>query len=219
MGHMITLSAEDGHSLSAYIAEAANHPKGGIVIVQEIFGINDHIQNVCDRFARRGYTAIAPALFDRIQPRIQLDYDSEGVAQGRQLKQTCSEELALKDISAAMNYIKTSGKTSIIGYCWGGTLAYLSAVKISGFSKAVGYYGGGIAALKNETPQIPIMLHFGDQDTSVPMTDVDAIMTARPETIIHVYQAGHGFNCDRRAGYNADATKLALKRSLDFIAE
>ncbi len=218
MGELITLKAEDGHSLSAYVATPAGACKGGIVIIQEIFGINGHIRDICDRFAKCGYAAIAPALFDRIEPGIELDYDPDGVAKGIELKGKSDEPLALMDIATAHDHIAEYGDISVIGYCWGGTLAYLSACKLSGFSKAIGYYGGGIAQIMNEQPQIPLMLHFGDQDASIPMTDVDAIMTARPETVTYVYQAGHGFNCDRRASYNAEATKLALKRSLDFIA-
>ena len=217
MGSMITLKADDGQSLSAYLAEAEGIPKGGIVIIQEIFGVNIHIKDVCDRYAKLGYTAIAPALFDRIEPNIDLDYDSAGVDRGRELKGLSLDDPALKDIAAARDHISGAGTITVIGYCWGGTLAYLAACRLSGISKAIGYYGGGIAASKDEVPQIPTMLHFGDQDASIPMTDVDAIMNARPETVIHIYQAGHGFNCDRRASYNAEATKLALKRSLDFI--
>ncbi|MBL4907000.1 MAG: dienelactone hydrolase family protein [Sneathiella sp.] len=218
MGNMVTLKTNDGHSLSAYVAEATHDLKGGIVLIQEIFGINAHIKDVCDRYAKHGYTTIAPALFDRIEPKIDLDYDSDGVAKGVDLKGKCSEDLALADIAAAQDHIKSLGTISIIGYCWGGTLAYLAACKLSGFSKAISYYGGGVAKLKDEQPQIPLMMHFGDQDTSIPMTDVDAIMTARPESKIFIYQAGHGFNCDRRSSYDANASKVALERSLHFIA-
>jgi len=137
MGDMVTLKATDGHSLSAYVAEATHDLKGGIVLIQEVFGINHHIKDVCDRYAKHGYTTIAPAIFDRIEPNVDLDYDSESVAKGVDLKGKCSEDLALADIAAAQDHIKSLGTISIIGYCWGGTLTYLAACRLSGFSKKV----------------------------------------------------------------------------------
>jgi len=217
MGEWIDLTAADGHAFSAYISKSEDNTKGGIVVTQEIFGVNNHIQDLCDRYAKCGYTAIAPALFDRLEKGVFLEYNSEGVEKGLQLKHGLDDKIALLDIEAAKDQINGSGVVSIVGYCWGGTLAYLAACSSKGFSKAVCYYGGGIAALKNEQPQIPTLLHFGDQDTSIPMTDVDAIMNCRPETQTYLYQAEHGFNCDKRGSYNAPAAKLALSRTLDFI--
>lgn len=218
MGNWVDLSANDGHSFSAYVAVATDNVKGGVVIAQEIFGVNHHIQDLCDRYAKCGYTAIAPALFDRLEKDVFLDYDSDGIAKGIELKGKLEDNLALKDIDAAKNHISDSGSISVIGYCWGGTLAYLTAVQTQGFSKAVCYYGGAIASLKDQQPQIPTLLHFGDQDTGIPMTDVNAFMNTRPETKTYIYQAGHGFNCDKRGSYNAAAAKLALSRTLDFIS-
>ncbi|MBL4740219.1 MAG: dienelactone hydrolase family protein [Sneathiella sp.] len=217
MGEWIDLTAADGHTFSAYISKGEDSSKGGIVITQEIFGVNSHIQDLCDRYAKCGYTAIAPALFDRLEKDVFLEYNSDGVEKGLQLKHKIDDKIALIDIEAAKDHIQNSGVVSIVGYCWGGTLAYLTACNSEGFSKAVCYYGGGIAGLKEKQPQIPTLLHFGDQDTSIPMTDVDAIMNTRPETQTYLYQAEHGFNCDKRGSYNASAAKLALSRTLNFI--
>ena len=217
MGDWINLTAADGHSLSAYISKGKGPSKGGIVLVQEIFGVNDHIQSLCERYAKCGYTVIAPALFDRMEKNVILDYDATGLKKGLHLKHSLDDRTALLDIEAAKDHIQSVGVISVIGFCWGGTLAYLTACNGSGFSKAVCYYGGGIAPLKDEQPQIPILLHFGDQDTSIPLVDVDAIMNARPEAQTYLYQAEHGFNCDKRGSYNAPAAKLALSRTLDFI--
>ncbi|MEH6401886.1 MAG: dienelactone hydrolase family protein [Sneathiella sp.] len=217
MGDWIDLTAADGHSFSAYICKSEGQSKGGIVLVQEIFGVNDHIQSLCERYAKCGYTAIAPALFDRRERKVFLGYDSDGLKKGLELKHSLDDKNALLDIEAAKDHIQSVGDISVIGYCWGGTLAYLTACNATGFSKAVCYYGGGIAPLKDEQPQIPVLLHFGDQDTSISMTDVDAIMNARPEAQTYIYQAEHGFNCDKRGSYNAPAAKLALSRTLEFL--
>ncbi len=217
MGETIRLTAADGHEFDGYLTKPETAPKGGVVIVQEIFGVNAHIKSVCDRFSRLGFTALAPALFDRAAPGTELGYEADDIQEGLKIRSKIDLDQALKDITAAGTYLKDENTVSILGYCWGGSLAYLTACRLSGFSKAVGYYGGMIAQHKEEQPQIPTLLHFGDQDGSIPLTDVDAIMNARPETEIHIYQAGHGFNCDLRGDYNAAAAKLALDRSVAFI--
>ncbi|GLQ06221.1 dienelactone hydrolase family protein [Sneathiella chinensis] len=219
MGKMIEISAADGHRLQAYLSPAAGTPKGGVVILQEIFGVNGHIQDVCNRFASHGYTAIAPALFDREQRNVDLGYDEAGMKEGIRLKNSIRDEDALLDIEAARQTIADVGSVSCIGYCWGGRLAYLAACNLPAFAKAIGYYGGGIIGLIDQKPQIPTMLHFGDQDHAIPMTDVDTIMNAHPEVRTYIYQAQHGFNCDKRSSYNAAAAKLALDRSMQFLSE
>ncbi|MAZ01852.1 MAG: carboxymethylenebutenolidase [Sneathiella sp.] len=218
MGEMITLTAADGHEFAAYKVASNEAPKGCVVIVQEIFGVNSHIKDVCDGYAKAGFNAIAPALYDRISPDIELDYTPKDVEQGLQYKNQVSDETALKDIDAAANEIDASGNAAVIGYCWGGTLAYLSACRLSSIGKAVGYYGGQVAQNIAETPKAPVMLHFGDKDASIPMSAVEEVKAARPDIPVFVYSAGHGFNCDQRGSYDAEAAKLALERTLEFIS-
>ncbi len=217
MGDFVKLTAEDGHQLDAYLCAAEGDVKGAIVLVQEIFGINAHIRNVCERYAALGYTTIAPALFDRINPNIELAYDADGVAKGREYKEISKDENALKDIAAATAHVNTGPKVSVIGYCWGGKLAYLAASKVTGLFKAVGYYGGGIASVIEQSPQIPTLLHFGDQDSAIPMSEVEEIIAKHPQIEVHIYSAGHGFNCDARGSYNKEAADVALSRTLNFL--
>ncbi len=217
MGQTIKLTASDGHQLDAYTCEAVGRVKGSIVIVQEIFGINPHIRSVCERYAELGYSTIAPALFDRLKPGIELDYSPEGVKAGIECKGKSEDGAALADISAAVDYISKDGKVSVIGYCWGGKLTYLAACTVPGISKAIGYYGGGIGTVIDQSPQIPTLLHYGDQDTAIPMAEVEAVIKAHPELEVHVYSAGHGFNCNERGSYDKEAADLALERTLKFI--
>lgn len=217
MGEMIDLTATDGHKCAAYKAVPAGAPKGGVVIVQEIFGVNSHIREVCDGYAKDGFIAIAPALFDRIEPEITLGYQPDDVQQGLKYKMQVSDEDALKDIDAAAKAIADAGEITVIGYCWGGSLAYLSACRLTSINKAVGYYGGQVAQHIAESPKVPVLLHFGDTDASIPMTAVEEVKAKRPDIPVYVYAAGHGFNCDQRGSYDAASAKLALERTLEFI--
>jgi carboxymethylenebutenolidase len=218
MGSMIKLTAEDGHKLSAYKAKPAGEPKGGVVILQEIFGVNSHIQEVCDEYAKLGYVAIAPALFDRVAPGMTLNYEQTDIQEGIGYMAQVAAEDALKDVDAAAKEIADAGSIVMIGYCWGGSLAYFAACRLSSINKAVGYYGGMIAQNIEEEPKVPIILHFGDEDASIPMSAVEKIKEKRPDIPVYVYPAGHGFNCDHRASYDAESAKLALERTLEFIA-
>jgi carboxymethylenebutenolidase len=221
MGQTITLKAKDGHSLAAYRADPAGKAKGALVVIQEIFGVNHHIRNVCDRFAALGYVAVAPALFDRTQKGVELGYDAAGIAQGRELIGKVPYEAVLIDTQAAIDYAKQLrvGKVGIVGYCLGGSVAFSAATKLDGIAAAVGYYGGRVAAVANDKPKVPTILHFGDKDANIPMTDVEKIKTARPETPVYVYAAGHGFVCDERGSYDEAATKVALGRTLEHFAK
>jgi carboxymethylenebutenolidase len=218
MGEIVTLEASDGHKFNAFKTIPAGKAKGGIVIIQEIFGVNSHIQDVCNRFSELGFVAIAPALFDRIGSNITLGYAADDVKQGIKYKMRIDDHAALMDIDASAKAIADAGAVSTIGYCWGGTLAFLCACHLESIEKAVGYYGGQISQYLQLTPIKPVMLHFGDQDTSIPMKTVDEIMTALSNTPVYVYQAGHGFNCDQRASYDAASAKLALERTLNFLS-
>ncbi|MCC3306672.1 dienelactone hydrolase family protein [Sneathiella sp. HT1-7] len=218
MGELIELTAEDGHKLSAYKAFPVGKPKGGVVILQEIFGVNIHIKEVCDGYAQQGYIAIAPALFDRVDPNITLNYEQTDIQTGLGYMKQIAADDALKDTDAAAKELADAGDITVIGYCWGGSLAYLAACRLSSISKAVGYYGGMIPQNLGEEPKVPIILHFGDQDASIPMSAVEEVKAKRPDIPVYIYSAGHGFNCDHRGSYDAESAKLALDRTLDFMA-
>lgn len=216
MGQNITLVAQDGHQFSAYEAGHAEQPYA-LVVVQEIFGVNEHIRHVCDDFAQRGFYVIAPAIFDRAKPATELGYDKAGIETGLNLRSQIPLEKTLLDLQASAAALKHK-KVGIIGYCWGGTLAWEAACKTRSFAAAVGWYGGGIAASRNQTPHCPVELHFGGQDQSIPHMDVAAIREAQPNIEIFVYDdAEHGFGCEARSSFNFDAYELAQKRSVHFL--
>jgi carboxymethylenebutenolidase len=217
MSSTIELEAGDGHVLSAYRAgppEAAH----GLVVVQEIFGMNHHMRRVCDSFAAEGYAVFAPALFDRVERGVELGYAPEDIARGREVRGRLSEEGIIADISAAADALGAKQR-GIVGYCFGGTVAWWGATRTQRFKAAVGWYGGGIAATRNETPNCPVQLHFGETDASISLADVESIRKAQPGVEIFVYPAaGHGFGCDERASFNAEAATLAQSRTLAFFA-
>jgi carboxymethylenebutenolidase len=219
MGQTITLSAKDGHTLAAYRADPPGKPRGALVVIQEIFGVNHHMRSLSDGFAQQGYVAVSPALFDRVQKGIELGYDQKSIEAGREIRGKVALDGTLFDLQAAIDYAKPFGKVGVVGYCWGGGLAFLAATRLQGVAAAVGYYGGLVAAHAQEKPKAPVILHFGEQDQSIPMSDVEKVKQARPDVPVHVYNAGHGFACDERGSYNADATKLALERTLKFFKE
>jgi len=216
MGETIALTAEDGHSLGAYRADPAREARGGIVVCQEIFGVNEHIRGVVDRFAEEGYSVIAPALFDRVERDLELGYDEAGVTQGRALKDQVPLEGSLQDIKAAADALP--GAVAIVGYCWGGTLAWLAATRLSGIACAVCYYGGGIHGFREEHPRCPVMMHFGEEDAAIPMEHVEDIQEVQFESPIFTYpKAGHGFNCETRASYHPDSAATAYQRTIGLI--
>jgi carboxymethylenebutenolidase len=218
MSESVSLRAADGHVFSAYVARPAGEPIAGLVIVQEIFGVNSHIRSVADGFAKDGFVAVAPALFDRIQPGIELGYEGADLETAMSLIPKIDAEKAVADIAAAIDYAAkaTSKKVGVIGYCFGGTLAWLAATRLHP-AAAVGYYGGRIGNYAAETPTCPVMLHFGREDTHIPASEVEKVHSAHPEVEIFWYDAGHGFNCNPRASYNAAAAKEARQRSLQFF--
>jgi carboxymethylenebutenolidase len=211
------LTAKDGHEFKVFCAEPEGEPRGGLVVVQEIFGVNGHIRSVAEGFARDGMLCLAPAYFDRVEREVELGYDPEGIAKGRDLKQQVGYEGPLLDTAAALGWLAERVEASgIVGYCWGGDIAWLGGVKLP-VAAAVGYYGGGIAKLLDKPPAVPTMLHFGRQDHAIPPQDVEAIAEAAPNVQIFLYDAGHGFNCDQRASYDAESAELARGRSLEFL--
>jgi len=213
----IELAAADGHRLSAWRTgpEAATR---ALVVVQEIFGVNRHMRHVCEGFAKEGFAVICPALFDRAEPGVELGYGPEDVKQGVALRGKIDPAATLLDVEAAAQALPQKARLGIIGYCWGGTVAWHGATRSQRFAAAVGYYGGGIAAAKDEKPRCPVQLHFGAEDHGIPLSDVEAIRAAQPGVEVFVYPgAGHGFACEERASYNAAATEEALRRTLPFL--
>ena len=217
MGRNIKLTAADGHTLDAWSSGPEDAARG-LVVVQEIFGVNHHIRNMCERFAAQGYAVVAPALFDRVRPGIELDYTPDGIAEGRDLRAKVPDAGTMADIAAAAQAL--GGRPlGIVGYCWGGTVSWWGATRTRLFKAASCWYGGGIAATRSETPHCPVQMHFGEQDGSIPLADVDAIRKAQPGVESHVYDgAGHGFGCDERGSFNQAAYDLAQQRTLAFFA-
>ena len=216
MGAVVTVTAADGHTFSAYRA-GRPYAARSVVVVQEIFGITPYIRAVCDSLAEAGYQAIAPALFDRVRRDTILPYDSNGVQEGLKLRAEVGEENALRDLTAAAGCLTTE-KKGIIGFCWGGKLAWEAACHTTTLSAAVAWYGGGIAATRNQTPNCPVQLHFGAEDAHIPANDVDAIRAAHEDIEIFTYEgADHGFGCTDRPSYDEAAATLAMQRSLSFF--
>jgi len=219
MGQTIGLKASDGFLLGGYRADPVGKAKGGVVVIQEIFGVNHHIRNVCDRFAAQGYAALAPAMFDRAKADVELGYNDKDADEGIALRAAIQLEDSLKDVQAAIDALQPTGKVGVVGYCWGGSLAFLAAARLKGLACAVGYYGGRIAAHKDEKPKVPTILHFGELDDGIPMADVEKIKAARPEVKVYTYPAEHGFSCDERGSFEPASHEKALKVTLAFFRE
>ena len=219
MGEQVRLRAADGHELGAYRSEPADRPRGGVVVLQEIFGVNSHIREVTDGFAAEGYLALAPALYDRSSVKnVEMGYTKDDIARGRVLREEFSWDDSVKDVEAAMNALRGEAlRVATIGYCWGGSISFLSAVRLP-LDAAVVYYGGQILPYVNEKERCPLLMHFGKRDASIPASDVEAIQKAHPGAIVHRYDADHGFNCDHRAQYDESSAKLARERTLAFFA-
>jgi carboxymethylenebutenolidase len=219
MGEQIELLASDGFRGSAYRASPDGVSTGSIVVIQEIFGVNAHVRDICDRFASAGYAAIAPALFDRLRPGVELDYNEAGVAEGRALVAELGWDAPMLDIAAAASVLRPDNKVGVVGYCWGGTVAWLAACKLN-VAGAACYYGRQIIDFVALQPRCPVIMHFGADDALIPLATVDAIKAAHPDVPIFVYEgAGHGFNCDRRADFRPEVAGLALQRTRDFFRQ
>ena len=220
MGHSITLTASDGFKFGAYRADPATAPKAAIVVIQEIFGVNSHIRNICDRLANEGYAAVAPAIFDRIEPNFQSGYSPDEVAVARKFVASPDWPAMLRDTQAAIDAVKDVGPVGIIGFCVGGSIAFIAATRLTGLKAAIGYYGGAVVRFADETPKVPTQLHFGERDTGIPLADVETIKAKRPEVEVFIYPgAQHGFGCDERASYDKASADIAWPRSMDFFAK
>ena len=217
MGTHLKLTASDGHKFGAYRVDPAGTPKGGIVVIQEIFGVNRHIRSVADRFAALGYVAIAPALFDRIEAGFECGYSPEEVQGAMRFVANPPIQAWMLDVAAAREAIADVGKIAVTGFCLGGTLTYGAATNLPGFSVAVGYYGGQIVRMADQSPKVPTMLHFGELDAHIPMSDVETIKSKQPSVDVHTYNADHGFQCDERDSFAPEAAQIAWGRTLRFI--
>ena len=219
MGQDIKLTASDGFQLGGYRADPIGTPKAAIVVIQEIFGVNHHIRAVCDRLAGAGYVAIAPSIFDRIEPNFQCGYSPDEIAVARKFVANPDWAAMLRDTQAAIGAVGNVGAVGIVGFCLGGSVAYAAATNLTGLSAAIGYYGGAIVRFADDKPKVPTQLHFGENDAGIPLTDVETIRSKRPDVEIHVYPGvQHGFNCDERASYDKASADIAWPRSLDFFA-
>jgi len=214
---MIELKAADGHKFAAYRAEPQGKPRGGLIVVQEIFGVNSHIRGVADGYAADGYLAIAPALFDRVERGLDIGYSQPEIERGRTFIPKMQWDTVMKDAGAALDNAKSASKIGVVGYCWGGTVSWMSASRLAGLAAAVAYYGGGITANSSEKPKCPVMCHWGETDHAIPLDGVKKFLGEHPEVTSFVYPAGHGFNCDQRGSYHAESAKLARTRSLEFL--
>jgi carboxymethylenebutenolidase len=211
---MLQLRAQDGHNLSAYMVAPEGKPRGGVVVIQEIFGLNSHIKRVAEQYAGLGYLTIAPALFDRVKRNVELPYSD--LQAGLDLMMKTTNEGVLADVNAAVDALARAGRTGMVGFCWGGRVTYLAACRIN-IAAAVCYYGGGIAQLLDEQPKCPIMFHHGERDAFIPAADVAKILAAVLKGIFHLYPANHGFNCTDRADYDVASARLAFERSSEFF--
>jgi carboxymethylenebutenolidase len=223
MGQFIDLTASDGNTFPAYVAEPAGEPRGAVVVLQEIFGVNSHIRSVADGYAAEGYLAVAPATFHRVQPGVELGYTGEDMTAGSALKAAVEALPApgvLQDVQAAVEYAARAGKVAVLGFCWGGLLTWRAAASVSGLSAAVPYYGGGMTTPEESSrePRVPVLAHFGAKDHWIPLETVEAFRAAHPDVEVHVYEADHGFNCDQRGSHDAAAARLARERTLAFLA-
>jgi carboxymethylenebutenolidase len=219
MSEFTTLMARDGHEFNAYLAPPAGKPRGAVVVIQEIFGVNAHIRAVTDSYAASGYVAIAPALFDRVRKGIELDYTPDTMKEGFGYVQQLQPDKTLRDLAACIAVVKHAGRVGVVGFCWGGRMAYVSACELP-LACGVAYYGGGIAQELGRTPKCPMLYHFGGKDAHIPESDIAQIRAADPRGTFYIYpEADHGFNCDMRASFNAAAAALARQRTLAFLAQ
>ena len=219
MSEFTTIMARDGHEFRAWLAAPPGTPRGAIVVIQEIFGVNQHIRAVTDDYAAQGYVAIAPCVFDRVRKGVELGYTPDDMKEGFGYALQLKTEQTLLDIGAAIAIVKHAGRVGMVGYCWGGKMTYVSACELP-LACGVAYYGGSTVQCLDKKPRCPMMYHFGEDDSHIPLSDVDKIRAADPQGLFHIYSgAGHGFNCDMRGSYNAQAAQLARARSLAFFEQ
>jgi carboxymethylenebutenolidase len=219
MGNTVTLTAKDGHKFDAYRADPSGAPKGALVVIQEIFGVNSHMKEVCDGYAKDGYVCIAPALFDRVEKGLELGYAGDDMDKAKETRGKLNWDDTLADVAAAQDAVKDVGKVAIVGYCFGGSVAWLGATRMS-FACAVSFYGGNVADFAEEKPSCPVICHIGSEDGGINADKVAIIKKAQPDVPVYIYDgAGHGFNCNQRGSYNEAAATLSRSRTLEFLAK
>lgn len=218
MGDLITLTAGDGHELAAYVARPEGPARAGLVVCQEIFGVNAHMRDVCDGFAAEGYLAIAPALFDRLERGVELGYSDDDTTRGRALRTALAWDNVMRDVGAAAEEVRNGAGVGVIGYCWGGSVAWLAACRLP-VQASVSYYGGQVHEFRAETPGCPVQFHFGTKDPIIPNEHVEEIAALHPDIPLYTYDAGHAFDCTPRPDYDPAAAALARQRTLDFLVE
>jgi carboxymethylenebutenolidase len=219
MGTDIEITASDGHTFAAYRADPSGAPKGGILVVQEAFGVNPHIRHMADTYAAAGYLAIAPALYDRVERGIEVGYTGEDREKGIGAMQASNFDDVMKDIDATRALLSEAGKVGITGWCWGGSVTFLSACRVDGLACASSYYGGRVPDFMTETPKCPLEFHWGETDASIPMEKVRAVEAQHPDVASFVYPAGHGFMCDDRESYHKESAELSHKRTMEMFAQ
>ena len=220
MGRKLSLKAADGFELGAYRADPAGDPRGWVVVVQEIFGVNNHIRSVCDRLADAGYVALAPQIFDRVQPDFECGYSPEEIAHAREFIPRLDWAKVMLDTRAAIDALKPEGPVAVLGFCLGGSVAYLASTQVPGLAAAVCYYGGQIIQHIDKKPLSPVQMHFGAHDAHIPLSDIEIMRQKQPQAKIYVYdKAGHGFHCDERGSYEPESAQIAWQRSLEFLAD
>lgn len=214
----LDLTAADGHRFRGFQARPQGEEKGRLLVIQEIFGVNHHIRSVCEGYAAEGYRTLAPALFDRAERDVELGYDEAGIQRGRSLKDRLAIEDALRDAAAALAVLDGGGAptAAIVGFCWGGTVAWAAAAHLP-VRAAIGYYGGGIGDRLDEAPRVPTLLHFGEHDHAIPLSVAEGVRARHPSAITHLYPAGHGFNCNERGSFHPDSAALARRRTLGLL--
>lgn len=219
MAKTLLLTAADGHAFDAYVSEPAGRPRGAVIVVQEIFGVNSHIRSVADAYAAEGYLAIAPALFDREKRGYQSGYSEGDIAAGFEVMKKMQWDNVVRDIAATLEQAKAAGKVGIVGYCWGGAVSWVAAARVPGLAAASCYYGGAIPGVADLQPQCPVMFHWGETDGSIPLATAKEVSAKHPAATSHFYSAGHGFNCDQRGSFDAASAKLARERTLAFFRQ
>jgi carboxymethylenebutenolidase len=221
MGAFEPMTMSDGAEIAVYRAKPEGRRRGGLVLVQEIFGVTDHIRDLADDYARDGYEVLAPALFDREHPGFEAGYDADGLARGVELaRQLHPFELSLADVQRCVDALSPEGPVFVVGYCYGGSIAWFAASRLTGVAAASGYYGSMIPAAAAEVPKVPVILHFGRHDHGIPMEGVEQVIAAdHPNATVYVYEAGHGFNSDRRKDYHEASSELAKARTLALFQE
>ena len=214
-GKMISMTMSDGAAIGVYHVDASGQRRGGLVLIQEIFGVTDHIREQCDRYAEDGYEVLAPALFDREAPGLQASYSPEDVqAALRVAREQHPFEQSVADVQTCIDRLKDKGPVFITGYCYGGSVTWAAACRCTGLAAASGYYGSMIPKMADETPRCPTILHFGKLDKSIPVEGAEAVKAKHPEVEVHLYDAGHGFNSDRRSDFDVQSATMARARTI-----